>query len=102
MSGFPHGDTQEWKEHLLQLVQPVGDVQEHISAFEHPPPLADQVLEGLRRTRGDAQDQVVVGNYDSLGGGAFLPGGSEACVLIGRFARGNAFPLARYLRSKGY
>lgn len=88
------------KKHLLQLVQSVGDVQQHIPALEHPPPLADQVLESLRRTRGDAQDEVVVGNYNFLGGGALLLRGPEAFVRVGRFSRGNAFPLARYLHPK--
>lgn len=85
--------------HLLQLVQPMGDIQKHVPALEHLPPLPDQVLEALRRAGRDAQDDVVVGTYDSLGGGALPRGGPKARVLVGRFTRGDAFTLARYLYS---
>lgn len=83
--------------HLLQQVQPVGDVQKHVPALEHPPSLADQVLKGLRRARGDAQNEVVVGSYDFLGGGTLPLRRPKARVLGGRFSWGNAFPLARHL-----
>lgn len=98
MSGFPRGDT-ERKKHLLQLVQPVGDIQEHVPTLEHPSPLAEQVLECLRRTGGDAQDEVVVRNHDFLGGRVLPLGRPKTRVLVGRFARGDAFPLACYLYS---
>ena len=78
-------------------MQPVGDVQEHVPALEHPPSLANQILEGFRRARGDAQDEVVVGDYDFVGRGVCPLHRPKPCVLGGRFARRDAFPLARHL-----